>query len=222
MAAMSDDTLVTTRLALHALAERVISPLRVQATGNEIALRVRPGGFGTPDLPDRSWVGVSGTEVVRLGAGGDEQRTAISSLRAAAAFVGLVGGASLPDDPLEVHAGAAAVLAESWAIGEEALTAFAATDAEDPSAPILWPEHLDIAIEAGAETAGTRATYGISPGDEDHDEPYAYVAPWTAPAETGPATFWNAVGFTGAQRSANDPDEIADFFRAAHHLLTTR
>jgi hypothetical protein len=159
---------------------------------------------------------------VRLGAGGDEQRTAISSLRAAAAFVGLVGGASLPDDPLEVHAGAAAVLAESWAIGEEALTAFAAGDAEDPSAPILWPEHLDIAIEAGAETAGTRATYGISPGDEDHDEPYAYVAPRTAPAETGPATFWNAVGFTGAQRSANDPDEIADFFHAAHRLLTTR
>jgi len=218
---MSDGVLVATRLALHALAERVISPLRVQATGNEIALRVRPGGFGTPELPDRSWVGVSGTDVVRLGAAGDEQRTAISSLRAAAAFVGLVGGASLPDDPLEVHAGAAAVLAESWAIGEEALTAFAADDAEDPSPPILWPEHLDIAIEAGAEAAKTRATYGVSPGDEDHDEPYAYVAPWTPPAETGPSTFWNAVGFTGAERpvGADDAGELAAFFREAARLL---
>jgi hypothetical protein len=221
MAAMGDDTLVTTRLALHALAERVISPLRVQATGNEIALRVRPGGFGTPELPDRSWVGVSGTEVVRLGAGGDEQRTAISSLRAAAAFVGLVGGASLSDDPLEVHAGAAAVLAETWALGEEALTTFAAGGAQDPSAPILWPEHFDIAIEAGSESAGTRATYGVSPGDADHDEPYAYVGPWTPPETVGPATFWNATAFTGAERpvGADDVDELVAFFREAARLL---
>jgi hypothetical protein len=221
MAAMSDEVLVTTRLALHALAERVISPLRVQATGNEIALRVRPGGFGTPALPDGSWVGVSGTEVVRLGAGGDEQRTAISSLRAAAAFVGLVGGASLSNDPLEVHAGAATVLAETWAIGEEALTAFAADGAEDPSPPILWPEHFDIAIEAGSEPAGTRATYGISPGDADHDEPYAYVAPFAPPATTGPDTFWNATGFTGAERpvGADDVGELVAFFREAARLL---
>ena len=145
----------------------------------------------------------------------------ISSLRAAAAFVGLVGGASLPDDPLEVHAGAAAVLAESWAIGEEALAAFAAGGAEDPSAPILWPEHFDIAIEAGSEAAGTRATYGISPGDADHDEPYAYVAPWTPPAATGPDTFWNATGFTGAERpvGADDADELVAFFREAARLL---
>jgi hypothetical protein len=220
---MSDEALVTTRLALHALAERVISPLRVQATGNEIALRVRPGGFGTPDLPDRSWVGVSGTEVVRLGAGGDEQRAAISSLRAAAAFVGLVGGASLSDDPLEVHAGAATVLAGTWAIGEEALSAFAAGDGvEDPSAPTLWPEHFDIAIEAGSEPAGTRATYGISPGDADHDEPYAYVGPWNPPQATGPATFWNATAFTGAERPvADDRDELVAFFREARQRLTT-
>jgi hypothetical protein len=220
MAAMSDDALVTTRLALHALAERVISPLRVQATGNEIALRVRPGGFGTPALPDGSWVGVSGTEVVRLGAGGDEQRTAISSLRTAAAFVGLVGGASLSDEPLEVHAGAAAVLADAWAIGEEALIAFATGGAHDPSAPFLWPEHFDIAIEAGSESAGTRATFGVSPGDADHDEPYAYVAPWTPPDRTGPATFWNATGFTGAERPvADDLDELVAFFREAARLL---
>jgi hypothetical protein len=219
MAAMSDDALVTTRLALHALAERVISPLRVQATGSEIALRARPGGFGTPDLPDGSWVGVSGTEVVRLGAGGDEQRSAISSLRAAAVFVGLVGGASLSNEPLEIHAGAAGVLADTWARGVEALLAVTAGAApgDDPSPIHLWPEHFDIAIELGPEAA--RATYGISPGDEEHDEPYAYVAPWTAPAETGPSTFWNAVGFTGAQRTAHDPEEIADFFRAARELL---
>jgi hypothetical protein len=219
MMAMPDAALVTTRLSLHALAERVISPLRVQATGNEIALRVRPGGFGTPALPDGSWVGVSGTEVVRLGAGGDEQRKGITSLRAAALFVGLVGGTSLPADPLEIHAGAASVLADTWARGEEALQMLTAGagPGDDPSPIHLWPEHFDIAIELGPEAV--RATYGISPGDEDHDEPYAYVAPRTPPAETGPATFWNAVGFTGAERPADDPDEIAEMFRAAARLL---
>jgi hypothetical protein len=215
MTAMPDDApLVTTRLSLHALAEQVISPLRVQVTGNEIALRVRPGGFGTPDLPDGSWTGVGGASLVR-----GEARAPITSLRGAADFVGLASAAALSDAPLEIHAGAATLLADTWARGEEALNAFAAGSAEDPSAPVLWPEHFDIAIEAGSESAGTRATYGISPGDAEHDEPYAYVAPWTAPAETGPSTFWNAVGFTGAQRPADDPDEIAAFFGAAAALL---
>ena len=219
--AMSDAPLVTTRLSLHALAAQVISPLRVQATGNEIALQVRPGGFGTPELPGGGWVGVSGTEVVRVGADGDEARTAITSLRAAATFVGLDGAASLPDDPLEVHAGAAVVLAATWATGEEALTTFAAAGAEDPSPPILWPEHFDIAIEAGSESAGTRATYGVSPGDGDHDEPYAYVGPWTPPETVGPDTFWNATAFTGAERpvGGDDVDELVAFFREAARLL---
>jgi hypothetical protein len=222
MASMSDDALVSTRLALHAIAERVISPLRVQATGNEIALRVRPGGFGTPDLPDGSWLGVRGTDLVRTAADRRETFAAITSLRAAAQFVGLAdeAAAALPDDRLEVHAGAATVLADAWASGEEALTALIedAGAGDDPSPIHLWPEHFDIAIELG--TGAARATYGVSPGDDDHEEPYAYVGPWTTPGETGEATFWNAVGFTGAERPvADDPDEVAAFFRAARTLL---
>jgi hypothetical protein len=220
---MSDDALVTTRLALHAIAERVVSPLRVQATGNEIALQVRPGGFGTPDLPlGRGWVGVRGTDLVRAAGDGAETLAAITSLRSAAQFVGLAdeAAAALPDERLEVHAGAATVLAEVWASGEEALTALIgdAAPGDDPSAIHLWPEHFDIAIELG--TGAARATYGISPGDGDHEEPYAYVGPWTTPPETGPSTFWNAVGFTGAERAwTDDVDELVAFFRAAARLL---
>jgi hypothetical protein len=205
MSAMADPTLVSTRLSLHALAARVISPLRVQATGNEIALRVRPDGFGTPDLPEGGWVGVSGTDLVRVDANGAQERMPITSLLDAADFVGLDDAASdLPDDPLEVHAGAASILATAWAVGDEALSAFSTADIH------LWPEHFDIAIDSNS------ATYGISPGDADHDEPYAYVAPWTAPAKTGDNTFWNAVGFTGAERPVpDDMDELVAFFRAA-------
>ena len=220
---MADPTLVTTRTSLHALAEKVISPLRVQATGNEIALAVRPGGFGTPDLPEGGWVGVSGTDLVRVDADGAEERTPIRSLLDAADFVGLDDAASdLGDERLELHSGAATILATTLAVGDEALAVFAET-ADDPSPVHLWPEHFDIAIEAGSESAGTRATYGISPGDAGHDEPYAYVAPWTAPSETGPATFWNATGFTGAQRPVpDDVDELVAFFRAAAGLLAAR
>jgi hypothetical protein len=210
----ADEPLVSTRRSLHALAEQVISPLRVQATGNEIALQVRPEGFGTPDLPGGGWIGTRGSQLVRVDPSGDEQAVAITSLRAAARFVGLdeAVAAALPDETLEIHAGATLRLADVWATGEDALTAFA------PEVPIhLWPEHFDIAIELGA------ATYGVSPGDDAHTEPYAYVSPWTAPAETGPSTFWNATGFTGAERvvaDADDDAEILAFFRAARDLLT--
>ena len=41
----------------------------------------------------------------------------------------------------------------------------------------LWPEHFDLSIDA-APGVVVRATYGVSPGDDDHPEPYLYVAPW--------------------------------------------
>jgi len=158
--------LVATRLALHALAEHVISPLRVQATGNEIALEARPGGFGTPDLPGGGWVGVSGLDVVRA----DGRRQPISSLRTAAAFVGLRDTDELSDERLAIDPQAAALLAQVWADATRDLAAFA------PGADIhLWPEHFDVAIELD------EVTYGVSPGDEHHAEPYAYVAPCSAP-----------------------------------------
>jgi hypothetical protein len=207
MAPEADPTLVTTRTSLHALAAQVIAPLRVQATGNEIALQVRPGGFGTPELPEGGWVGTDGTDLVRVDGEGASEVTAITSLLDAADFVGLDDAASgLTDDLLEVHAGAAEVLAEVWATGDEALRAL------DPTAtPILWPEHFDIAIELG------EATYGVSPGDAEHPEPYAYISLWSPPAdlETGPDTFWNATTFTGAERPwTNDVDALLAFFRA--------
>jgi hypothetical protein len=216
-----DVPLVTTRRSLHALAEKVISPLRVQATGNEIALRVRPEGFGTPDLPDGGWVGTAGTQLVQVDGQGDEKAVAITSLRAAARFVGLDdrSASELSDATLEVHAGAALILADAWARGEDALEQLAeSARPKDDASPIhLWPEHFDIAIELGAGDA--RATYGVSPGDDDHDEPYAYVSPWTPPAETGLNTFWNA---HGAERPADDPEEMYAFFREAARLLSAR
>jgi hypothetical protein len=203
-------SLITTRHSLHLLAERVISPLRVQATGNEIALQVRPGGFGTPDLPQGGWAGTRGVEVVRVGPSGEERSAPITSLADAALLVGLDGG--VEDAHLEVEPEHAARLAEVWAIGEAALEGM---EGDDVSPIHLWPEHFDIAVEEGAEAV--RATYGVSPGDDGHDEPYAYVAPWSPPA--GGEAFWNAVGFSGAQAPVVDAGQVLAFFREGQALL---
>jgi hypothetical protein len=203
--------LVSTRLVLHALAEQVISPLRVQATGNEIALQARPGGFGTPELPGGGWVGVSGMDVVRA----DGAEEAVTSLRAAARFVGLENAHALSEDPLRIDPDAAGVLAQAWADGTAALEALIAeADPSEAASEIhLWPEHFDVAIELGDEAAGRRAAYGVSPGDELHPEPYAYVAPWTPPP---PGPIWNSTAFNGAEAP---PSEAPALWRACRAAL---
>jgi hypothetical protein len=209
--------LVATREALHAVAERVVSPLRVQATGNEIALTPAPGGFGTLELPSGGRVSVSGTEIVAA----DGRRAELTSLRDAARHVGLRAADELPGEPLAIDPAAAGYLAELFAFAGDALDALAA-EVDDPSPAYLWPEHFDVAIEGGDEAAGTRATYGASPGDEHHPEPYLYVGPWVARE----GELWQATGFAGAEvayreiAAAPDPREAAlAFWRARRDAL---
>jgi hypothetical protein len=144
-------TFVRTREALHHVAEHVVSPARVAATGHEIALMVTPGGFGTPPFPDGGGVRVDGTALVVRDAAGSERRT-----------------------PLDVDATAAGRLATFFAFAQRVLETLHA-EARDPSPIHLWPEHFDLAFTAD------EVNYGASPGDEHHDEPYLYVGPWTAP-----------------------------------------
>jgi hypothetical protein len=65
----------------------------------------------------------------------------------------------------------------------------------------LWPEHFDMAVEIGDDSAGRRAVFGVSPGDDNHDEPYVYVAPWSA---VGSSPFFNATAFAGAELTYKD------------------
>ena len=71
-----------------------------------------------------------------------------------------------------------------------------APESADPSRVQLWPEHFDLAVDLGAEGEARRATYGRSPGDALHPEPYAYVAPWEAPPD---GALWQATAFRGAE-----------------------
>jgi len=191
-----------TRVGLHRIAEGVVALERLPPS--EIALRYTRGGFGTPffvkDGADCQ-VRVEHGELVRQT--GPEERHE-----------------PLPD----VEIAAATALGDLYGLACSVLEQLRADEADgDPSLVQLWPEHFDIAIDLGSEAAGERATYGASPGDDDHQEPYLYVSPWTREVS---GDLWSASGFKGAELgyseliAAEDQRPAAlDFMRERHRAL---
>ena len=218
------DSFAATRRSLHRVAEEIVAPAR--KPHNEIALQATPGGFGTPPFEHdgaRLQVRVDGADLV-VERDGDEQRAPLTTLAAAARLVGaelFPDGAPTDDEPLGIDPEAARRLGAFYAFAEELLERFRAGDAAaaDASAIILWPEHFDIALEAGSEADGQRANYGASPGDDDHDEPYVYVGPWTAPTD---GELWNATGFGGAELRYSELLEAEDQLATALAFLERR
>jgi hypothetical protein len=221
-----------TRAALHRAAEELLKPKRVAETGNEIALGYTPGGFGTPRWPAGATDGVpgraraEGTEVV-LEDGSGEHRAPLADPEAAAALLGVPAPGEAEESREPPAPEAAAALADWLAFATVVLAAVHdATPGPDPEPIRLWPEHFDIATTVGDESAGTRATFGASPGDADHDEPYLYVLPFTPQDDDG-SDLWNATGFTGAELgyaellgAANQPVAAGEFFGSRAAALT--
>jgi hypothetical protein len=183
-----------TREGLHTLAEHVIAPARYHSDGH-IGLVPTTGGFGTPTFGDGERVRVEGIELVHERPG-STRRVPLTTLSDAAQFIGVPLGA-----PTEVYKPATACLPDTaLAIDAEAARAlaawidFAATllhelrelyAGQTPSAVQLWPEHFDLSCDFGDRDAGTRTTYGASPGDGVLAEPYLYIAPWDKSRRTG-------------------------------------
>lgn len=188
------DTLIQTRLAWHSVAEHVLAAARYAAE-QRIGLVVTPRGFATPRTPDGGSARVAGANLVVRHAGSD-QTFELTTLASAASALGIAPGCPpvyapttelRPDAPLDVDLDAAAVLGSwfelTWSILEEL------------GSPTLWPEHFDAALDLGDEAAGTRGTFGASPGDAAHPEPYLYVTHW---ADLGDDPYWNDAAFPGA------------------------
>ena len=204
-------TFPATVAALHRVAEEIIAPAR--KPDNEIALEATPGGFGTPVFEHAGLtqqVRVEGAEFVRR-VNGTERRLPLQTLEATRLLVAdLVPEGPLSPEPLDVDPAAALHLGDWYAFGAAVLEDFA----DATATPIrLWPEHFDIAIEMG------EVNYGFSPGDEHHDEPYAYVGPWSAEV-SGP--LWNATGFRGAELSYAELLAAPDPRAAALAFFTIR
>ena len=220
-----------TREALHTLAEHVIAPARYQVDGH-IWLVPTAGGFGTPTFGEGERVRVDGVELVHERPG-STRRIAITTLGDAAQFLGSPLGAPtevykpatacMPDAPLHVDADAARVLA-AWlefvaSLLHELREAYAT---QTPTVTQLWPEHFDVALAAGDADAGTRATYGASPGDGTVPVPYLYAGPWDPNRRTaafaaypfGAATTYDELRDALDERSAG-----RDFFFDSAALL---
>lgn len=202
--------LVSTRNALHRVAEHVLAAARKRATG-QISLEQAIGGFRTPPLPDGTVVAVEGTEVVVVTDQGVVRRAPLTTVRAAADLVGIEPGFPWtkfppatplePEVPLDVDPGAARVLADWYALGQEVLDRLPARAAFGESTkPQIFPEHFDLAI------AADQVNYGFSPGDDEIPLPYAYVGPHTGPPASD--RFWNAP--FGAYRTIEDIETVAD------------
>lgn len=103
--------------------------------------------------------------------------------------------------------------------------------APGPSPVRCWPHFFDIAtlIALDGDDADNKRTIGVgmSPGDDNFDEPYFYISLWPVPDQSAltelPAIgHWRTEGFTGAVApaesilaSANQGADMAEFLKEA-------
>ena len=93
---------------------------------------------------------------------------------------------------------------------------------DDASIVRIWPEHFDAAIDMGDQAASRRGTYGGSPGDGHHAEPYLYVSPWAGRIDDffGDPTFKGASLFYSQLVAEADPMAAAlEFLREARDRI---
>ena len=214
--------LARTREALHAIAEHVLAPARVRATGSEIALEATPGGFGTPPFPAGGRLRVEGAELVVEAADGSERRAPITTVRAAARLAGLDAD-ELPGDDLEIDRRAADFLGGFYAFAGAELESLRA-GAEDPSPSICG--------RRTSTSPSTRVTR--PPGSARATAPRRATRTTPSPTSTSGRgarprrrEIWNAYGFTGAELAwaelviDADPRAAAlDFWNAARDALS--
>jgi hypothetical protein len=203
-------SLTQTRRSWHGIAELVLAGPQVRATGH-LRLRVVPGGFATAHQPD---LRVERHELVdgdvRVGIDG---RTCAELAAAVGVELGAPAGrypdgsGVRPDEVLRCDATAAEHLARCFATGDDVLRRFAGQ-----AQPPLWPEHFDVGLSVD------EVNYGVSPGDEHIDEPYAYVGPWRRRS----GEFWNQdFGAARPLRQLGGAAAVLAFFEEGRRRATT-
>lgn len=206
---------------LHRLAVYAVSPAQRLVNG-EIILESSHGGFSTFEY-DGHVARVVDDRLVLDGAAHP-----ITTLRAAAEALGIepdVGQQEqfdVPphgdlDEPLQINLTAAAVLAGWFEFTTHALEHLRAhaEPGDDATIVRIWPEHFDAAIDMGDADAGRRATYGGSPGDRHHAEPYLYASPWAGRIDP----FFDDPTFKGASLTYAELLAAADPQHAASEFL---
>ncbi|ODQ85834.1 hypothetical protein [Mycolicibacterium holsaticum] len=208
-----DQVYIATRRQLRGVAESLIAGPQYRMAGT-IKLAVRPSGFAGTAIA----LAVQGRELVWPNGAAPLAGPLGAVAEAAGVLPGPPGDvydavdALPPDTVLDIDDGSADVLYRSIYAGGHALKRVL-----PESHPVLWPEHFDVAV------ADSEVNYGVSPGDDFHPTPYAYVGPWA----TVQGAFWNApFGAVTALDPAHDVDtlteRIAEFFERGRAELRGR
>jgi hypothetical protein len=220
----ASNALTSTRRSLHGIAEHILAGYE-RSVNDWIHLSVTDSGLRTqrvPADPEMLELTVDPSGAASLVRHPDGRAVPVRGrLGDLAADLGV--GFGLPDPPYPpasgcdaddeavVDAEALGLLVRSWRDGDNALRRFAAAHGgPQPPEPVVWPEHFDVGITIGD------VNYGVSPGDDQIGEPYAYVGPHRP--RTGP--FWNApFGAARALRELPDASAVLAFFERGHEEL---
>ncbi len=107
-----------------------------------------------------------------------------------------------------------------FAAAAAALSGFAERNSNFPPTPIrCWTHHYDLATEVNFQVSEsddvTTIGLGFSPGDDNYDEPYFYVSPWSAVDQSelpAPSVFghWHTDGFVGIVATASEIPSLDD------------
>jgi hypothetical protein len=201
------DTSATRRI-LHGIGECLLAGPEYRAC-KEISLRVTPGGFATTGAPA---IRLDDTELVV----GELHRIPVQDtfgqladalgVRFGPPELGYRDGSgAAADDAVELDPASLKIITDWFLLADAALRVLA-TD----QAPILWPEHFDVAVLLDDRS------YGASPGDDFHPTPYAYVSA----ADNDGGEFWNAP--FGAMLDYGDVrniDDLVSFWQTGRRLL---
>lgn len=198
-----------TRISLHGVAEGLLAGPQYERSGT-IRLRVLHGGFATVAEP---MLRVSSTEVISADgrhvplAGTFAQVADALHLRFSQPSVYSDHAPVSPGDRIDVDRAAADRIAAWFERGRQALTTVTRSEA-----PVLWPEHFDLAVTV------RQVNLGVSPGDGYSAEPYAYVGPRDFDPQAEPyldSPFWSApFGAMLRIDAAPDADALARFYSA--------
>ena len=218
------DALTTTRRTLHGIAEHILAGYE-RSVNDWIHLSVTDSGRRTqrvPADPEMLELKVDSSGAATLVRHPDGRTVPVRGrLGDLAADLGVDFG--LPDPPYPpasgcdadheaaLDAAALGILVRSWRDGDAALRRFAAAHGgTQPPEPVVWPEHFDVGITI------EDVNYGVSPGDEHINEPYAYVGP--PRPRSGP--FWNKpFGAARPLRELPDADAVLAFFERGREEL---
>lgn len=199
--------LEATRSSLHVVAEFLLAGPQFDVS-RTVRLQPTPGGFGTvtePALRVAGTVLVVGDREVDLHGHTVAEVAQIAGIQSRSLADVFTDGCGLGlDHRLTVDSSAAAVIAEAFRRGDEALAVFAPDEAK-----ALWPEHFDVAVTV------EQVNYGVSPGDSFLALPYAYVGPWSTAGLKG--AFWNAP--FGAAQPLSELDDLLAFFNEGRRAV---